>query len=549
MIPEVNIEIVDGGLGLIPASSARTSVKAGVCSRGLLNTVYSFSDTTLLESTLGEGPAVIAAGDTLDVAGGPVIIVPLNPTTYGSVGSTTHTGTGTATVVGNEAPDHQILMKVTTGGALGVAYFAFSIDGGAYGTPVVSAATIQVPGMPLVTIAAAAQTYTLNDVWTISPTGVITVVGAGTAGWITQTSSPVDAYSIIVTIVLGGALGTATFTYSTDGGNNVSSTIQVPGGGLYAIPGTGVFLTFAGTFVADDTYTMTSTPAATSTGDVTTGLTALLADSRSWGFVHVVGTPSSAAAGASLAAVVDTSMTAAETNFRYVFGVVECPTTESDATVIAAFASFASNRIMVGAGDVGHISRLTGLITRRNCAWVITSRIAGIRPGKDPAAVGLGSIPNVRSLYRDERRTPALDAARFATMRTFIDFPGYYVTNGNMMAAGGSDFTLVQYRRVMDRACQIVRAFEIPLLSEEVRIDLTTGYIDERDAQAFEAKGNSALATGLIATKDASGATVSVSRTTNLLSSGSEPVQVSIVPLAYLKELNNTIGFSNPALQ
>ncbi len=548
MIPEVNIEIVDGGLGLIPASSARTSVKLGVCSRGVVSDIYSFSDSTLLQSTLGAGPAVDAAGDTLDAAGGPVLVVPLLPSTYGAAGSTTHTGTGAGTVTGNEAPDVQVLAKVTTAGIRGTAALSFSIAGGDYGTPVLTAANVVVPGMPLVTLGCAAGTYVLNEVYTIATTGVVTQSGAGPA--VTQVSSPVDAYDVIVLITGGGALGAGTFKYTIDGGVSYSGSIQIPSGGTYALPGTGVIITFsAATYVVDDEYAFVTTAASFSTTDVTNGLTALLADSASWGFVHIVGTPSSAAAAATLAGVVDSSMTAAQTNFRYVFGVTECPTTESDSTVVAAFASFASRRIMVAAGDIGHISRLTGKILRRNCAWVVTSRIAGIRPGKDPAAVSIGPVPNVRSLYRDERRTPALDAGRFATMRTFVDFAGYYVTNGNMMAPSGSDFSLVQYRRVMDRACQVVRAFEIPLLSEEVRIDLKTGYIDERDAQAFEAKGNSALATALVATKDASGATVSMSRTTNLLSSGSEPVQVSIVPLAYLKELDNTIGFSNPALQ
>ncbi|MDR7430758.1 MAG: DUF2586 family protein, partial [Armatimonadota bacterium] len=36
---------------------------------------------------------------------------------------------------------------------------------------------------------------------------------------VTITGSPLDAYEIVVRIVRGGALGTATFTYSLDGGD------------------------------------------------------------------------------------------------------------------------------------------------------------------------------------------------------------------------------------------------------------------------------------------------------------------------------------------
>lgn len=549
MIPEVEIEIVDGGLGLIPASVAQTSVKIGVCSRGVPEEIYSFNDTVAMQSQLGGGPLVEAIADTLSAAGGPVIAVPADPVTAGTVGSTTHEGTGAGAVTGVAAPDRQILMKVTTGGVRGTAYVAFSVGGGAYGVPVVTAATVAVPGT-LVVLALASQTYTLNDVWTITTVNGITVSGSGTAGWVTISSaSPVDAYDVIVEIIAEGALGVGTFRYSLDGGNAYSGVIVIPSGGKYAMSGTGVYLNFtAATYIVADTYEFATTAASYGTTETTAALVALLADSAEWGFVHIVGAPSSAANAATLAGVVDTQMTNAQTNFRYVFGVVECPTTESDSDVAAAFEDFASTRIMVCAGDIGHISPISGRILRRNCAWVVTSRIAGIRPGKDPAAVRLGRIPNVRSLYRNEQVTPYLDAARFTTMRTFIGYAGYYITNGNMMAASGSDFSLVQYRRVMDRACQVVRAAEIPYLSEEVRIDLTTGYIDERDAQAFEAKVGSQLKTALVATNNASGASVAVSRTTNLLSSASEPVTVSIVPLAYLKAIENTIGFSNPAL-
>lgn len=549
MIPEVNITIVDGGLGLIPASVANTSVKVGICSRGIPNEISEFSNLTAAENALGGGPLVEALADTLAVAGGPVIAVPATPSTYGTCSSVTHEGSGTSTVTPSPGPELEIKLKVTTGGLRGTAQFAFSINGGEYGTPVLSAATMAVAGS-LVTLAIASQTYTLGDVWTIKTTGVISLVGAGTVGWVTISSaSPVDAYDIILEVLAGGALGTATFRYSVDGGNSYTPAIATPGAGIYALSGLGIYVTLAGTFVAGDTYAFTSTAASYSTSDATSALTALLADSREWGFVHIVGAPSSAANAATLAGVVDTSMTSAETQFRYVFAVVECPSDGiTDATIIAAFESFASTRIMVCAGDVGHVSPVSGQILRRNCAWVVTSRIAKIRVGVDPAWVQLGRIPNVVSLYRNEAVTPGLDAARFTTMRTFIGFAGYYITNGNMMAPAGSDFGLVQYRRVMDRACQVVRAAEIPMLSMSVRIDPKTGYIDERDAQSFEARVGSQLKTALVATGDASAAAVVVDRQTNLLSSASQPVTVQIVPLAYFKEIDNTIGFANPAL-
>src|SRR6185436_18272694 len=207
------LTIQDGGLGQVPASFANASVKMGICSGGTANTLYTIGDVAAAQAQLGQGPLVEAVADTLNVAGGPIYAMPLTPTTAGSVGSTTHTGTGTATVTGSSAPASVILAKITTSGALGTMQVAFSVNGGAYGTPVVSTVTTfsaLVPGT-LTTLTFADQTYTVNAVWTISVLGVITLSGTGTVGWVTKVSSPLDGYDVRVAITTGGALGTAVF--------------------------------------------------------------------------------------------------------------------------------------------------------------------------------------------------------------------------------------------------------------------------------------------------------------------------------------------------
>jgi hypothetical protein len=217
--------------------------------------------------------------------------------------------------------------------------------------------------------------------------------------------------------------------------------------------------------------------------------------------------------------------------------------------VATAFASFSSLRTMVVAGDVGAVSPINGRILRRNAAWIVSAHLAGIQPGEDAGFVGSRNpIRNVASLYRDEQKTQFLDAQRFATMRTIPGRAGYYITNGNMMAPSGSDFNLVQRRRVMDAACRITRQAELPYLNGSVRINPTNGYIDERDAQAFEAKVNSQLKAGVVATGDASASSVVVNRSANILSTSTLPVTVRIVPLGYMKFIATNIGFTNPAI-
>jgi len=556
-LPDVTLTIQDGALGQVPASVANAHAKVGVCSGGVVGTVYSFSDIGVAQQTLGQGPLVDAIAHALAVSGGPVYAIPANPSAVGVASSVTHTGPGSGTVTAATAalsPAQTIALKITTGGANGTGAFAVSLNGGAYSSPVATTSgtfSYAIPGTLTTVTLASGQTWVLNDVYTIDTLGAITLTGSGPAASnVTQVSSPLDAYSIVLTITTAGGLGAGVFTYSVDGGNSVSGQIAIPSGsGKYAIANTGVVITFSGTFTAGDTYSWTTTAAGFSTSDLTTALAALRAAAPEWGFVHVVATWTNASGAAAAAAIVDTQMATAETQFRFAFGIIECPTSESDSTVAAAFASFSSLRTMVVAGDVGAVSPINGRILRRNAAWIVAAHIAGIQPGEDAGFVGSTKpIRNVASLYRDEQKTQLLDAQRFTTMRSIPGRAGYFITNGNMMAPSGSDFNLVQRRRVMDAACRIARQAELPYLNGSVRIDPSTGYIDERDAQQFEAKVNSQLSSGVVSTGDASSSSVVVNRSANILSTSILPVTVRIVPLGYLKFIATNIGFSNPAL-
>ena len=93
-----------------------------------------------------------------------------------------------------------------------------------------------------------------------------------------------------------------------------------------------------------------------------------------------------------------------------------------------------------------------------------------------------------------------------------------------------------------------VRQGELPYLNGSMRVNPANGFIDERDAQAFEAQVNSQLKSGIVSTGDASGTSVVVNRSSNILSTSNLPVTVRVVPLSYMKTITTNIGFSNPAL-
>lgn len=554
-LPGISITILSNGLGQLPPSSANTCAKMGICSVGLPATIYQEGDTMTAQADLGVGPLAEATVDSLSVAGGSVIAVPLTPSTAGSVGTVNTTKvTGAGTLTPSAAPAVVITAKIITGGALGTMTAQFSVNGGAYGatqTSTITSWAYLVPGT-LTTLTFSAQTYTAAAVWTVSTVGVITIVGTGTAGWVTQVSSPLDAFSVVATIVTGGALGAGIFTYSVDGGNNTSGQILLPSGGAYAIPGTGVVLTWsAATYTIGDIFSFTTTGASFGTSDVSAALAVLLADPREWAFCQVVGQGVTAASSASMAAVIDTQMFIAEAAFRWVFGMVECPTQEVDATISAAFTSFVSTRTMVTAGDIGHISSITpGRVIRRNCGTVVASRIALCKPKEHPGKFKLGALKNVKSLYQNFGATTwnpiTLDGARFTTLRTIPKATGYFVTRGNMMAANGSDFSNVMNRRCMDLACGFVYQALLQKLNDEIPTDPATGFIYEPEATSVDAYVDSyvtnAMAGNVIDIR------VRVSRTEPFLSTKRFPVSIGILPYGYAEFITVTIGFINPAL-
>jgi hypothetical protein len=549
----IQFNIIDGNLGQVPASIANAVLHLGICANGLPNTVYAFGDVTTASATLGGGTLTENVADTVNVAGA-CLACPIKPSVAGSVGAVTHVGSGAGTVTPTVAPAVPILAKITTAGALGTMRVAFSVNGGAYGTPVLSTAVsfaMVVPGTQT-TLTFSSQTYTLNDVWTFNVDGTSSISGAGTVSWVTQASSPLDAYDLFVTVTTPGALGTAQVTVSVDGnnGNSTSAPILVPGGGVYVVAGTGIVLTFASTFVAGDTYEALAVAAGFVGADMTAALTAAGNSTQKFILAHVAGTGSTSSAAASLAATMDTSMTAFAGQYRFTRGVIECPSTESDSTIFAAWASFASTRIMVCCGDVQHVSSLSGNLVRRNCALPIVSRLASTNPSVDPGWVGGGALKNVRDIYRNDGKLAySMVTNRITSVTTIPTKQGYFSTTGVTMAPSGSDYASIMNCRVIDVACNATMAAVTPNLNQALLVDDRTGGIYDPEASKIEGFIVAQLGAALLqkSPPDASAVSATINRAENILQTGNFTVAIGVTPKGYAHKITVNIGFVNPA--
>ncbi|AKF06077.1 DUF2586 family protein [Sandaracinus amylolyticus] len=398
---------------------------------------------------------------------------------------------------------------------------------------------------------------TSGDVGTIDDDDV-----AGTSV-ITETTgnAPVDDYEIVVEIVTGGTRGTTGITYRTslDGGRTWGAVTALGTATALAIPGTGVsFDLAAGTLVAGDTWSCRTTAPAPNGTELGAAIDALRVSALPWELLHIA-TPLDA----TLFDTVETAFSslASSGKYRAWIASVRMPNAgETEAQYLTAQSTaFASKATKVGelcAGACKLVSSVSRRTYRRPVSFVVASREANVPHHINIADINLGPITgcsirdeNGNPDEHDESINPGLDDARFTVLRTWEGIAGVYVNRPRIFSAEGSDFDIMPKRRVMNLARRATRAYLQRRLNQPIQVDRTTGFILEEEAQEIEAGGNAALAGVLSGAPKASGWSMVLSRTDNLLSTKTLTVTDRIVPLAYVEFIEEQIGFENPALQ
>lgn len=400
----------------------------------------------------------------------------------------------------------------------------------------------------------------------------VTFDGTGTSV-MTVTGDPFDFYDeVIVTCVRAGTAGSDPepgFTVSFDGGRTVSREIRMPSNRVYSgfAGTTGLTLNFtAATMVVDDTYTFSTTAPTWAAGDVASAIAALKASPKNAGLLQVTGICSKSQSDTIMSAVDDFL---ARKKFERMMLEPRDIDVENDETeaewmesISLDFAAFSNERGMVWADPARVQSTLTGIKFRR------VGHLGLVRAGRRSVSRDIGAAEDgalcpkysgtntggplagtpVDEVYHNEGLNPGLNANRFATITTIEGLTGYYVTNPLLMSSPTSDFDLLQLGRVMDEACRIVNTFFAPKLSTDVRLNRTTGFILEKDARALESGCDAALNRGLVNTGDASFVRTTISRVDDILITKTLTVTVKILPLGYIKEVDVTMTFFNPAL-
>lgn len=378
------------------------------------------------------------------------------------------------------------------------------------------------------------------------------VTASGGGPTVTVSGTPYDAYTAIVKMTLGGAVGTSKFKYSLDNGQTWSAEITTAS--TYPIPDTGVTVAFAaGTYVLDETYSFTTTAPSFSTSQLGAAIDAAMntPGMPEFSLVYVAGVTADAAACATVVAALQAKLAAAVTNpHRFIRGVVECPNV-ADSTVATAFASTVADRVSYVARYGLILSALTGRKNLAPLGRIVFARIPAKPIGKDPSQVkydgnlGTGPLPAaLLSIVTDEKNASvSLDGSRAVTVRTYDGKIGFYVTNWPLLSASGSDYRYLQDGQVIDEAARVARAKALDFLS--IDLETTTGgVLDPAQAAALDGELDTVVREAIVVPRHATDVEVRFDRTNDVVSTEELLVSLGVMRKGFAKMVRMSLGFT-----
>jgi hypothetical protein len=223
------VTAVATGASDLAIAAAQTFLTGGVT--GTINSLFTETDPTQALTDLGYGPLTEALVHDLLVAGGSCGAMPLNTSISSITSVVSHTGSGLATVAVSGTPldFYNVVVAITTAGALGAAQFQYSLDNGLtysqlYAAP--SGGTFVIPDTGLtLTLSVSGGNFVKGDLYAFQTApagsnitdvtnGINALLALPTAwSWVhvvgpAQTSAAAAALAAAVEVLMEGAAST-----------------------------------------------------------------------------------------------------------------------------------------------------------------------------------------------------------------------------------------------------------------------------------------------------------------------------------------------------
>lgn len=394
--------------------------------------------------------------------------------------------------------------------------------------------TIQPQAIMLVTVDGVAGSPT-----SLASTGVVALGFSGPTATFAHSNADIFSYS--------STAPSATSTYSFNVYPSFSYRIAERNGSLV-----GLNLAFGfGTYQPGDQFAFATNGPYIAPTDATTALQDAIATTGiAFSMAHFACVPASFSVAATIAADVATVLNtlALAPAWRFVRGLIYGPSLPSSvagatpAAFTAATGSLALNRAAMTCGADYITSALTQRRDLRNMGVVATARLALVPVQVDVGAVGSGALTNDVSTTTTLNDATSFNANRGITSVTYSGLLGVYANQGNTLAAPNSDYSSIENCRVIDKAAYYGRLSLLQRVNGLVRMVPGTGTIDPRDANTINAGTKSAIQVNCQG--NFQDVFVACSLTQNVLSTKTEPVTISVLPFAYLTNIDVTIGFT-----
>lgn len=266
--------IVDGTSGLVPEGVDGKAIVVGVCSLGTMGKAYLISKHSDVKAMLDTGPLADSVQDMLATGGqNPIIVaVPAQGQVGGYISPVVQSGEGpSATVSGYPAKNGDIVVHVTTSGALSSAKVKISFDGGqsfeddqSAREQIVIGTGDDATGATLLFASGAELVKDANYTFTVrTSVGPVRRIGDSASPLLAvdiAEDSPSDsvlaAAELVIQIVRSGERNEGTYQLSLDGGDSYDKIRTIPLGGVVTVPDYGVKISFPDdAFMAGTTYT------------------------------------------------------------------------------------------------------------------------------------------------------------------------------------------------------------------------------------------------------------------------------------------------------
>jgi hypothetical protein len=206
----------------------------------------------------------------------------------------------------------------------------------------------------------------------------------------------------------------------------------------------------------------------------------------------------------------------------------------------------ASTRLQVCAGWIEEADA-NGQVDVRGLIGTYCGSVAARKVQDGPDAVKFGGISaavNIKPDGLNDGHIEDLKNAGYVTVRKYVGRKGIFITSGQMMSEEGSDFDMVERRRVMDKACRNLYIAQLPAVNDTVKIGKDGS---PEGLEMFLAMSQQPLEI-MKTNKEISEGYVFIPPGQNILADKKLRTKVRIVPLGKMSFIENEIAYMNPAL-